>query len=111
MRAIALVFVPDVDAATTRAVELGGFLLDSPTDMPWCLRQSIVSDSAGLSRALALRGVGLQDHRSVPSRRGVHNGDEFGERADGGVASCVDEGEFRHRVSGVTYGRRAVATG
>ncbi len=42
-----LTFVPDVDAATTRAVELGGFLVDAPTDMPWGLRQSIVRDAEG----------------------------------------------------------------
>ncbi len=47
VRAMTLVFVPDVDAATTRAVELGGFLVDPPTDMPWGLRQSIVSDTEG----------------------------------------------------------------
>jgi len=47
VRAMTLAFVPDVDAATKRAVELGGFLVDPPTDMPWGLRQSIVSDTEG----------------------------------------------------------------
>jgi len=42
-----LVFVANVDAATTRAVELGGSLVDPPTDMPWGLRQSVVTDIEG----------------------------------------------------------------
>ncbi len=47
VRAMTLVFVANVDAATTRAVELGGSLLDPPTDMPWGLRQSVVTDIEG----------------------------------------------------------------
>lgn len=45
--AMTLVFVADVDAATTTAVSLGGTVVDPPTDMPWGLRQSIVADADG----------------------------------------------------------------
>jgi len=47
VRAMTLVFVADVDAATDTAVELGGTLVDPPTDVPWGLRQSIVADAEG----------------------------------------------------------------
>ncbi len=47
VRAMTVVFVADVDAATNTAVELGGTLIDTPTDMPWGLRQSIVADAEG----------------------------------------------------------------
>jgi len=60
VRAMTLAFVPDVDAATKRAVELGGFLVDPPTDMPWGLRQSIVSDT---------EGQGTSGTQRAPTRR------------------------------------------
>lgn len=47
VRAMTLVFVDDVDEAATRAVRLGGTLVDDPTDMPWGLRQAIVTDPEG----------------------------------------------------------------
>lgn len=47
VRAMTLVFVSDVDAAAGRAVELGGSLVDPPADMPWGLRQAIVTDPEG----------------------------------------------------------------
>jgi PhnB protein len=47
VRAMTLVFVPDVDASTERAAELGGTVVDDATDMPWGLRQSIVADPEG----------------------------------------------------------------
>jgi len=47
VRAMTLVFVSDVDAAANTAVELGGSLVDPPTDMPWGLRQAIVTDLEG----------------------------------------------------------------
>jgi uncharacterized glyoxalase superfamily protein PhnB len=39
-----LVFVQDVDAAVQLAVRAGGRIIDSATDQPWGLRQSIVAD-------------------------------------------------------------------
>ncbi len=39
-----LVFVPDVVAAAARAGEFGGVIVDKATDMPWGLRQAIVTD-------------------------------------------------------------------
>ena len=47
VRAMTLIFVPEVDASTERAVELGGAVVDAPSDMPWGLRQSIVTDPEG----------------------------------------------------------------
>ncbi len=47
VRAMTLVFVADVDAATNTAVRLGGTVVDPPTDMPWGLRQSVVADAEG----------------------------------------------------------------
>ncbi len=47
LRAMTLVFVDDVDATTTRALDHGGAVIDAPTDMPWGLRQAIVADPAG----------------------------------------------------------------
>lgn len=47
VRAMTLVFVPDVDAAAARAIELGGAVVDDATDMPWGLRQAIVTDPEG----------------------------------------------------------------
>jgi PhnB protein len=47
VRAMTLVFVADVDAATNTAVELGGTVVHPPTDMLWGLRQSIAADPEG----------------------------------------------------------------
>lgn len=44
LRAMTLVFVADVDAATERALSSGGDLIEAPTDQPWGLRQAIVAD-------------------------------------------------------------------
>ncbi len=47
LRAMTLVFVADVDAATARALDLGGSIVDAPNEMPWGLRQAIVADPEG----------------------------------------------------------------
>lgn len=41
------VYVPDVDALTTRAVAAGAELLSSPADMPYGARQSMLRDPFG----------------------------------------------------------------
>lgn len=46
-RAMTLVFVDDVDQATSRALALGGTLIDEASDMAWGLRQSVVADPEG----------------------------------------------------------------
>lgn len=65
------IVVPDVDAAARRVVELGGAVLEAPTDIPGHARMAVVRDPQGASFAL------LRPITEVGERSGVAQNGEF----------------------------------